>query len=89
MPTWYDETHLAQALQAVRGVRELAEAAPLTHKEGLAYLEREHGHADDLERSADLPRGSAARASPPRVRSQHSGAAARSASSIPHPQPEA
>jgi len=50
MPTWYDETHLAHALKAVEGVRELARAAPLTHQEGLDYLEREHGHADDLQR---------------------------------------
>jgi hypothetical protein len=50
MPTWYDETHLAHALRAVAGARALAASAPLTHKEGLAYLEREHGHADDLER---------------------------------------
>jgi hypothetical protein len=50
MPTWYDDTHLAYALEAVNGVRTLAETAPLTHKEGLAYLEREHGHAEDIER---------------------------------------
>lgn len=50
MPTWYDETHLAHALNALKGARRLAEQAPLTHKEGLAYLEREHGHADDLTR---------------------------------------
>jgi hypothetical protein len=50
MPTWYDETHLAHAQQALTGVLELAAGGPVTHKEGLAYLEREHGHADDLER---------------------------------------
>jgi len=50
MPTWYDETHLAHALKAAKGARRLAAKAPLTHKEGLEYLEREHGHADDLER---------------------------------------
>jgi len=50
MPTWYDETHLAHALRAAEGARRLAAKAPLTHKEGLEYLEREHGHADDLER---------------------------------------
>jgi len=50
MPTWYDETHLAHALKAAKGARRLAAKAPLTHKEGLAYLEREHGHTDDLER---------------------------------------
>ncbi len=50
MPTWYDETHLAHALNAVKGARRLAEKAPLTHKEGLAYLEEEHGHADELTR---------------------------------------
>jgi hypothetical protein len=50
MPTWYDDTHLAHALDAAAGARALAEAAPLTHKEGLAYLEREHGHADDQTR---------------------------------------
>jgi Winged helix DNA-binding domain len=50
MPTWYDETHLAHALKAVQGVRRLAEQAPLTHKEGLAYLEEAHGHADELMR---------------------------------------
>ena len=47
MPTWYDDTHLAHALKALEGARELAEKTPLTHKEGLAYLEREHGHTDD------------------------------------------
>jgi Winged helix DNA-binding domain len=50
MPTWYDETHLAHALEAVQGARRLAERAPLTHKEGLAYLEETHGHADELTR---------------------------------------
>ena len=47
MPTWYDETHLAHALEAIAGARRLAERAPLTHKEGLAYLEEVHGHDDD------------------------------------------
>ena len=50
MPTWYDDTHLAHALKAVKGARRLAEQAPLAHKDGLAYLEQEHGHTDDLER---------------------------------------
>jgi hypothetical protein len=50
MPTWYDETHLAHALEAKEGARRLAEQEPLTHKEGLAYLEREHGHADEQTR---------------------------------------
>jgi hypothetical protein len=50
MPTWYDDNHLAHALKAIDGARKLAKAAPLTHKEGLAYLEREHGHTDDLTR---------------------------------------
>ena len=50
MPTWYDETHLEHALEAQEGARKLAEQEPLTHKEGLAYLEREHGHADDRTR---------------------------------------
>ena len=50
MPTWYDETHLAHALDALIGVRALAQSGPLTHKEGLAYLEREHGHTDEVER---------------------------------------
>jgi len=50
MPTWYDETHLAHAEQALAGVLALAAGGPVTHKEGLAYLEREHGHAEDLER---------------------------------------
>ncbi|HEY5059477.1 MAG TPA: winged helix DNA-binding domain-containing protein [Gaiellaceae bacterium] len=50
MPTWYGETHLAHALKALTGARALAEKAPLTHKEGLAYLEQVHGHADDLTR---------------------------------------
>jgi hypothetical protein len=50
MPTWYDDAHLAHALEALEGARTLAEQEPLTHKEALAYLEREHGHADDLQR---------------------------------------
>jgi len=45
-----DDTHLAHALKAVKGARKLAEAAPLTHKQALAYLEHEHGHTDDHER---------------------------------------
>jgi len=47
MPTWYDETHLAHALEALPGARRLAARAPLTHKEGLAYLEEVHGHTDE------------------------------------------
>jgi hypothetical protein len=50
MPTWYDETHLARAQQALAGALELAAGGPVTHKEGLAYLEHEHGVVDDLER---------------------------------------
>ncbi len=50
MPTWYDDTHLAHALEAVPGARKLAEQAPLTHKDGLAYLETEHGHDDEQTR---------------------------------------
>jgi Winged helix DNA-binding domain len=49
MPTWYDDGHLAHALKAVKGARRLAEAAPLTHKQALAYLE-ERGHADEVDR---------------------------------------
>jgi hypothetical protein len=50
MPTWYGTNHLAHALRALAGTRKLAERAPLTYKAALAYLEHEHGHADDLER---------------------------------------
>jgi hypothetical protein len=50
MPTWYDDAHLAHALVALEGARKLAEQEPLTHKQGLTYLELEHGHADDLQR---------------------------------------
>jgi hypothetical protein len=50
MPTWYDETHLAHALKALEGARKLAEQAPLTHRQALDYLEREHGHTEDSER---------------------------------------
>ncbi len=49
MPTWYDDGHLAHALRALEGARELAEKAPLTQKAGLAYLESV-GHLDDVER---------------------------------------
>jgi hypothetical protein len=49
MPTWYSDTHLAHALEALKGARKLAEQAPLTHKQGLEYLES-IGHTDDLER---------------------------------------
>jgi hypothetical protein len=49
MPTWYSDTHLAHALKAVEGARRLAEQAPLTHRQGLEYLES-LGHSDDLER---------------------------------------
>jgi hypothetical protein len=44
MPTWYDETHLAHAREAMQGVRALAEGGQLTLKEALEQLEREHGH---------------------------------------------
>jgi hypothetical protein len=47
MPTWYQAQHLERALTLVDGVRRLA---PLTHAEGLAWLEQEHGHADDTDR---------------------------------------
>jgi hypothetical protein len=50
MPTWYDDAHLSHALAALEGARKLAEQEPLTHKQALTYLEREHGHADDLQR---------------------------------------
>ena len=46
MPTWYDETHLAHALKALPGTRALAEAQPLTMKDALEHLEREHGHVE-------------------------------------------
>jgi hypothetical protein len=46
MPTWFDETHLAHALEALPGVRALAEAAPLTMKDALEHLEASHGHVD-------------------------------------------
>jgi uncharacterized protein YcaQ len=46
MPTWYDDTHLAHALEMLDDVRKLA---PLTHKEGLEHLERA-GHSEDIER---------------------------------------
>jgi hypothetical protein len=49
MPTWYGETHLTHALKALSGARELAEKAPLTHKEALDYLESV-GHTEDIER---------------------------------------
>jgi hypothetical protein len=50
LPTWYDEEQLGHALAALEGVRALAEQGPLTHNDGLAYLEREHGHTDELTR---------------------------------------
>jgi hypothetical protein len=46
MPTWYDDTHLAHALEALAGMRALADAEPLTMKAALEHLEREHGHVD-------------------------------------------
>jgi hypothetical protein len=46
MPTWYGETHLAQASKLLESMRALA---PLTHKQGLEELERA-GHVDDTER---------------------------------------
>ena len=46
MPTWYGESHLAFALKHVDAVRS---RAPITHNEGLAYLERA-GVDDDHER---------------------------------------
>jgi hypothetical protein len=46
MPTWFDETHLAKALEALPRVRALAEAEPLTMKAALEHLELEHGHVD-------------------------------------------
>ncbi len=55
MPTWYDDAHLAHALEALDGARTLAEKEPLAHKEALAWLEREHGHTDDLERRRIFP----------------------------------
>ena len=44
MPTWYDDTHLAHALDGAEGRARLAEQAPLTHKQGLEYLERRRPH---------------------------------------------
>jgi hypothetical protein len=38
MPTWYDETHLAHALKALRRMRRLAEQAPVAHKDAIALL---------------------------------------------------
>jgi len=49
MPTWFDETHLAHALAVHEDVRALAEAEPLAHRDGLAYLETQ-GHEDETER---------------------------------------
>jgi hypothetical protein len=49
MPTWYNDTHLAHALKALQGARRLAEEEPLTHKQGLEYLERA-GHTEEIER---------------------------------------
>jgi len=46
MPTWYGESHLAFALKHVDAVRS---RAPITHREGLAYLEGA-GVDDDHER---------------------------------------
>jgi hypothetical protein len=46
MPTWYGDSHLAVALRHVDAVRSLA---PITHNEGLAYLERA-GIEDDVDR---------------------------------------
>jgi hypothetical protein len=46
MPTWYDEGHLAHALKALPSTRALAEAEPLTMKDALEHLAREHGHVD-------------------------------------------
>lgn len=46
MPTWFDDTHLAHALEAAPGMRALASAAPLTMKAALEHLEHEHGHVD-------------------------------------------
>lgn len=46
MPTWYDDTHLAHARDALAGTRALAEAEPLTLNAALEHLEREHGHVD-------------------------------------------
>jgi hypothetical protein len=45
MPTWYDETHLAHALQALKRMRALAERAPLAHKDAIAILMAE-GHEE-------------------------------------------
>jgi hypothetical protein len=47
MPTWYQEHHLRHALDIVEHARR---RAPLTHSEALEWLEREHGHADDIDR---------------------------------------
>jgi hypothetical protein len=49
MPTWYGPVHLEHALAAVPGARRLAEREPITHRQGLEYLES-LGHDDDTER---------------------------------------
>jgi len=49
MPTWFGPGHLAHALKVHQDVRALAEAEPLAHKDGLAYLEAQ-GHEDEIER---------------------------------------
>jgi hypothetical protein len=45
MPTWFNATHLEEALKIVPSTRALAETQPLTMKTALAQLE-EHGHVD-------------------------------------------
>jgi hypothetical protein len=47
MPTWYQEQHLAHALTLLEDARG---RAPLTHAEALAWLEHEHGHAEEVDR---------------------------------------
>jgi hypothetical protein len=49
MPTWYGPAHLEHALVALAGARRLAEREPITHRQGLEYLES-LGHDDDIER---------------------------------------
>ena len=46
MNTWFDGTHLEQALKIVPGMLALAEAGPMTMKEALKHMEDEHGHVD-------------------------------------------
>ncbi|MEP6813368.1 MAG: winged helix DNA-binding domain-containing protein [Actinomycetota bacterium] len=46
MAAWYDETHLAHAEKAMRSLRKLADAGPVTHNEALEHLREHYGHED-------------------------------------------